>query len=342
MTSSEATRGLALLLLLLAGAVGSRAAAQDDVEADDEAVDAGEDGAGGEESPDDAAEPPIDPEVLEEARRRFQQGVALARAGNCRGALAELNRSLELVPRPNTLFNIAQCQEELHRYDLALDYYGRYLDLAPEDDPDRAQVETSMRMLRNLLGTIEVSSNVAAEVWLDDRVVGAAPGSVLVPGGRHVIELRADGYLPERREIEVAAGRAVPLEVALRSAEEHVTIQRNTTVERPPLPAGLFWGGVALTAVTAGVGAYFGVSALLLSEQESARDPRLPPDTGAIEESAIAADILFVTAAAFGIATIVVGFLTDFEGEPEPGADPEEPTARLAIGLGGVGLEGSF
>src|SRR5690349_10052634 len=117
------------------------------------------------------AEEAPDPRV-EEARERFRQGLALAEAGNCSGAIAEFNASLAIVPRANTLFNIARCQETLNRYDLAIRAYEQYLALAPPDDPDRASVDATMRQLRNLLGTIHVASNVSAEVWLEDRVVG--------------------------------------------------------------------------------------------------------------------------------------------------------------------------
>ena len=76
-----------------------------------------------------------------EARQRFLQGLALARAGDCRGALAELERSYTLVSRPNTLFNMAQCQEQLFRYDLAVRDYERYLEMAPADAEDRAAMD---------------------------------------------------------------------------------------------------------------------------------------------------------------------------------------------------------
>ncbi|MEC7521571.1 MAG: PEGA domain-containing protein [Myxococcota bacterium] len=285
------------------------------------------------------AEAEISPEEearFAEARDRFRQGVGLARAGNCRGALAELSASFELLPRPNTLYNIAQCQEQLHRYDLAVEAYGRYLEMAPEDDADRPAVEATMRTLRNLLGTVHVESNVPAEVWLDDRVVGEAPGDVLVPGGSHVLELRAEGHLPERREVEVAAQRTVNVDVTLTTAEENVTI--NTTIERPPIPAPVFWGGVALTFVTAGVGAFFGVQALQIRETELARDPRLPANTDAIEESAVIADVFFISAAIVGAATVVLAFLTDFGGEPEPDA-AEETRVRPLLGPAYAGVE---
>ncbi|MEZ4339324.1 MAG: tetratricopeptide repeat protein [Sandaracinaceae bacterium] len=284
--------------------------------------------------PSDAAEE--DP-AMEEARARFRQGVALARAGNCEGALAELNASLAIVVRPNTLYNIAQCQEELHRYDLAIASYERYLEIAPEDDPERPAVVATMRALSSLLGTIGVSANVPAEVWLDDRLVGEAPGDVLVPGGRHVIELRASGHLPARREVEVAAGRRVEVDVTLEVAEEHVTIHRTTTVERPPLDVGIFATGATLTLASLGVGIGVGVHAISMANAARDRpEPRLPPDVSGIDTAAVVADVFYVSAGVFGVATVIIAFLTDFGGEPEPAG--EGPEARVVPG----GLEVRF
>ena len=74
-------------------------------------------------TPDAPPSVPPAPDPSDEARERFMQGLELARAGNCEGAITEFEASYTLVPRPNTLYNIAQCQEQLNRYDLAIRYY---------------------------------------------------------------------------------------------------------------------------------------------------------------------------------------------------------------------------
>ncbi len=57
-----------------------------------------------------APEPPEDPRQVE-ARERFRQGLMLARSGNCAGALAELNASLAIVERANTLLPLIHISE---------------------------------------------------------------------------------------------------------------------------------------------------------------------------------------------------------------------------------------
>ncbi len=273
----------------------------------------------------------------EEARSRFRQGLVLARGGDCGAALAEFEASYRLVPRPNTLFNMAQCEERLHRYDLAVQQYEEYLGVAPPEAEDRDTVMATLESLRGLLGTIHVEVNTPADVWLGDRIVGVAPGDVLVPGGRHALELRATGYLPERREVEVAARQRMELSVTLTTAETHIentTIENTTieethvTIERPPVPLAVFATGVTLTALTAIGGLAAGVNALVTHDQVAARDPRLPRDTSGIRDSALAADVLYVTAGVLAVGTIVLGVLTDFGGDPPPEerrtADPAE------------------
>lgn len=293
--------------------------------------------------------PSADEEVedprLEEARERFLLGVALARAGNCEGALAELRASLELVERPNTLFNAARCYEELFRYDLAVQAYERYLAIASPNEEDRAAVEATMRSLRNLLGTIVVRSNVPAQVWIGDRVVGEAPGEVLVPGGRHALELRADGWLPTRREVEVAGRQRVEVELELERAEVNVTNVENRNVqvtEEGGAPPAVFYTGVALTGVSAVLAATFGGRALA----ERGRTEDLSPfDREGIargneraRDSALLADVFFGITGALAVTTLVLFFLTDFDGDD----DVRRNQAALRVGPSRIELEVSF
>ncbi|MEZ4367786.1 MAG: PEGA domain-containing protein [Kofleriaceae bacterium] len=294
--------------------------------------------------PDDPpAEAPIDP-ALEanraEARRRFEQGVALAQAGNCDAAIAELRASYELVPRPNTLYNIGQCNETLGRYADAVATYEEFLAVAPADDPDRRLVEAQIASLRRLLGRIVLRTNVEAEVWLGDRLLGQAPGELLIEGGRHTIELRREGYDPIRREVDLAGGRVVELDLELRKLAPKI-IRQNTVVERKAegLPRYLFWSGVGATSAALLVGTGFGVHALLGQRDAEAIDPRLPRDDerDSIERSAKIADIGFLAAGVFAVGTTVVYFLTDWGGPAEqPTLAPTPVPGGAALSLTGA------
>ncbi len=307
-----------------------------------------QDGAVPEETPAVEATAEPDAAAIAIARERFLSGVALARAGDCAAAIAEFDASFRSVARPNTLFNLAQCEEQLHRYDLAVAQYERYLAIAPADAEDRATVEATLRALRNLLGTIHITVNAPeAEVWLGDRIVGMAPGDVLVPGGRHAIELRATGLLPGRREVEVTARETVSIDVTLEQAEQiveqhidqhidqHVE-ETHVHVERPPLPQPVFWTALVLTAGAGITGLVGGVNALISHDRVAALDPRLPRDTQGIRDSALIADVAFVAGGVLLVATIVIGVLTDWSD-----VSPESE-AQASVRLTGDGFAVDF
>ena len=270
------------------------------------------------------------------AREHFRRGVGLARAGDCPGAITEFEASYALVPRPNTLYNLAQCEERLHRYDRAIARYEEYLRVAPPDAEDRAAAEETLASLRELLGTVRIESNVPAEVWVEDRIVGQAPGDVLVPGGRRAIELRAQGYLPARREIDVVARSTVSLRIELERAEQRIEqrieqrVEQRITVERPPLPPEVFVTGVALTAASLLAGTIAGGIALAEHDRISRMDPRLPRDGQSVRDAAIAADVAFIAGGVLLASTVIAAFLTDWGGPA--------PTAGAWLGPGSAGV----
>jgi hypothetical protein len=265
-----------------------------------------------------------------EAKRRFFQGVALARAGNCEAAMAEFDASLALLRRPSTLFNIARCQEKLGHYDAAVKAYEEYLALAPENDPDRGAAVAVIEALRQLLGTLVIESNLPGEVWVGDRRLGEAPGSFLVPGGRHVLEVRRDRYQTVRRQVELAGRQSKTIKVELVELERVVLVR---APEGPRWKRNLFWGGVAATGVTAALGVGFGVRSYQQYKDAKNQDPRLPIDDDRrdIRRSKIIADVFYVSAGALAIGTTAFYFLSKEK-------QPETPTLTPAVGPNSVGL----
>jgi tetratricopeptide (TPR) repeat protein len=259
------------------------------------------------------------PEMVE-ANQRVEEGEQLFAAGDYDGALAQFERAYEVIgahpDRYLILYNIGQAHERRFRYDRAMDYYRRYLDEGGSAAPDRAAVAANVARLEGLLGTIHVTVNVPrAEVWMDDRHIGDAPGDVLVPGGRHVIEVRATGHAPERRDIQIAPRTDV---------SESFTLTRIDSA-LDPMFFGIAAGGTALVAL---LGAGFGTAVLLMRQDI---DQRLTgPDSAALmytvtaaTESelalyALVADIFFVATAVFAATAIVLAIFTNFGGEPAP------------------------
>ena len=293
--------------------------------------------------------------TLEEAKQRFKAGLQLARDNNCEAALAEFRASLKLVPRPNTLYNMAQCHERLNDYHRAVEAYERYLEVAEQDAADRTAVETATRTLRNLLGTIHLHTEVAeAEVWIDNRLAGTGPGDYLVSPGRHTVELRADGYLTAQREVETASRSEVDLTLQLERAEQHVeqtieqTIEQTvevTRVEKRGLSPVFFYTGLAVTGLAGLGGGIMGGLALMEKSSAEGQDPRLPRDDHVrrIDNRARVADAMFGTAVLCGVATVVFYFVTDWE-QDQPASEPAAVEVRASVQRAGgsVSLGGRF
>jgi tetratricopeptide (TPR) repeat protein len=311
-------RAPSLLLLSLAALVVSAPAS-----AQDAAVEA-------------EVEAPADP-ATEEAMTRFADANALFERGDHRGALAEMLRVYELLEGSENqyivLFNLARVYEELHRYDLAVETYERYLASSPADAPDRSDVEAILRALERLLGSSVISVDVdEAEVWIGEWQVGVAPGEIRVPSGVHQIELRAPGHETVRRQIEVAARESVAVEAHLPLLSDF-----------HGLDPAIFVTTTVLAVIGLGVGAGLGGAALAANADATACGdrPGCMLDIGArrheIADLALGADVAFGIAGLFAVTSIVLAFVTDWGGRP---VEPTETAWRLlpSVGPDGAGL----
>ena len=300
--------------------------------------------AGTETPPVPAAPEPIkaDEEVVTKAKQHFRQGIAFADAGNCGAAIVEFEAAFALIPRPNMLYNMAQCQERLFRYDLAIAAYERYLEEAPGDAPDRAAVNAALKTLGNLLGTLHIKSNVPAEVWIDNRLAGQAPGDVFVPAGGHSLELRARGFIPTRSEVRIVGHQEIDLEFELVKARTTVHVTETTGLDPT-----LFWIGTGATVVTASLGAFFALRVSSLHDDAISINEYHPDRVQAkkdVEDAELLADIFFGATALLAVGTTIVAFITDWEEDKKPAKSDDETAVRLlpslAPGHAGLSLQG--
>lgn len=267
-----------------------------------------------------SAQAPANDPRMQEAERRFGEAEEIYQAGDFAGALAEFQliyRLLEGHPRRFfVLYNVGRCQEQLFQYGDALESYRRYLAEGGDrtDPPVAAAARQKINELEQRLATVTIQTNAErAEVWVDGRQIGTAPGDVVVTGGQHTIELRARGYAPGRHDLQIAA-------------RTHDTI----SIDMDRVSAGIspvfFISGAALTVVAAAIGAGFGGTALAdhdrLQSWINSMDPQLrfqvtQAQIDAVAQNALIADIFYGAAALFGVASIVLVFVTDWGGGSE-------------------------
>ena len=271
---------------------------------------------------------------------RFADANAMFERGDRAGALSEMQRVYDLLDgNPNqyvVLYNLGRVYEEMFQYDRAIDVYQRYIAQAPPEASDRPDAEASLRALERLLGTIVITTNaVNALVWVGDQEVGAAPGTLRVASGHHVLELRAQGYESVRREIDVAARSSLTLDIPLTRLSDYHGVT----------PA-LFVSTSVATVLALGVAIGLGVYALQLSNDAAACGMRMGCQIDVegrrhtVADFALAADVTYGVAGLFGVASVVLAFLTDWGGRAE--ASPTAPSARFTPSIGGGVLDVTF
>ena len=319
------------LAAILVVSFAATAHGQDGAPPDEEATPEPESG-----TSDDITEVPeeeVSPERAD-AQRRYAMAVERADAGNCELAIAEFEEIYRLLENPVVFFNMAVCYEELHRYDEALGAYQKYLNEAAPNADERGEVERALRRLEGFLGTIQVTANVPASVWIDDREAGESPGEFRVPAGSHVVELRAPGYESDQQEVVVASGRSAELSFTLEELAE----------EYEGLGSGYFWAASVATVLSLGATIAVGAKAL----QKNSEFSDLPVYESELREQgrsdlrrlSLTTDVLLGATALFGTATVIFGFLTDWgDGDDAPSARVSPTVGR---GLAGLVLEGSF
>lgn len=100
-----------------------------------------------------------------EARRLFQRAEAAFAEARWSEALEDYTSAYEAAPLPGFLFNIGQCHRKLEHWEVAADFFRRYLDAVP-DAPNRGDAE-------DLLA--EVEARAAENARPDTAEVGAGP-----------------------------------------------------------------------------------------------------------------------------------------------------------------------
>jgi hypothetical protein len=200
---------------------------------------------------------------LKEAQERYGRALKLYDDGAFDAALLEFQRAYELAPTFRILYNLGVVSLELHDYANALAYFERYLADGKSSVPPgiRTEVEGRLRDLAGRLALVTVTVNVrGAEISVDDRVVGTAPltAALRLNAGSRRISVRAAGYIPDSRIVDVAGGDSK--RVALVLVNPAADVRVGPAAERPTRP--IPWLGWTSAAVLGGTASVFGIEAL--------------------------------------------------------------------------------
>lgn len=253
-----------------------------------------------------------------EALERIARGRALLDQQQYDGALAELDVAADMLSGGGDLHLVlrdtAQCHQRLGQFDLAARDFRRYLELAPADAPDRAAVQASLDALLGLLGTLTVRAEVPARVLVDGREAGRTGTAIQLATGTHEVEVRARGRESDRRTVQIAAGRDATVDAVLAPVAHGLS---------PEPFVGLVAATGAALVATVAVGTY-----VLVFHDGIARfgdDSATRGERDELGRLTLATDVLLATTGALGLASLVIGVLTDFDGSAD------EPTLRPVV-----------
>lgn len=162
---------------------------------------------------------PDSPQALE-ARELFTEGVALAEQERWGEALAYFQRSLALVRRPNTLFNMGNALFRLGRAREAVNVFDEFLRVAnPERDAARLVEAQRLRdqsyaAIASLVFTVTPAD---ADVRIDGELVPntGAVRQLRHDPGSHTVEVSAANYAPSRFTVALLPGSRTRRDVEL-------------------------------------------------------------------------------------------------------------------------------
>jgi len=200
-------------------------------------------------------------------------------------------------------------------------------------EPVRVRLELRATAVSARTGTLRVTSNVAAQVFVDDAPVGEGEdvGAELSPGS-HVVEVRVQEREPLRRMVRIEPG---------------ATSRLQATFDEESRPLGVL-PHIALGVTAAGLGATvgLGIRALRMNDDHEAEctaagGPSVAPVlcdnlAGEVEDANLVTDVLLGVTGALALTTLILYLVN------RPAADADLIQVNVDRNGAGVRLGGRF
>jgi hypothetical protein len=157
-----------------------------------------------------------------EAKERFVEGIARARAGDWEGARRSFQQSVAVMPTQTAVFNLALAEEKCARPLEALTHFKDYVHRYTLSDDERAQARRHIGDLTDKTGHIEIQAPSGVILIVDGTTNGGTtpllePIDVLP--GHHVIEAKLPRG-PKSLTADVGAGQVVRIAFAADGEEK--------------------------------------------------------------------------------------------------------------------------
>jgi hypothetical protein len=270
----------------------------------------------------------------------IEKGIELRKEHRDAEALEQFRRAEAIHPTGRIKAQIALAEQAIGKWvEAERDLTAA---LASSDDKWVAGRATALRgsldAIRQHLGTLVVRANVeGSELWLNGERLGELPmNRVRAPSGTVHIEVRAKGYEPALRNLDLEPGTTVTTEVVLLRVPEPaspVVVQTAPRAESPPsLPPPMKTQRVLAWGALGGAGVMLGgaLVAQLVHAQAATtyndntlctapgrwRDERCGDYRNRAETAQILANLGYIGAGALGVASAIL-FFVDTGGKPK-------------------------
>ena len=298
-----------------------------------------------------AADPPGgDKKAL--AQAKAGEALAYFDKGEWRPALDAFRAAEQLVHAPTLVLYMARCEERLGKMLEARALYEKVVaEPVPKDAPEayakgHAGAMSELAELRLKIPSLSVkvvgATGAGARVTIDATDVPAGQERELDPG-EHKVVVTTPGVAPVARTVTLAPGRSIEIAVPVDAPAVLAPVSTQAAPAPPRWPAALAGGafGIGIAGVATGA-----VAAVMTLGRVSSLNEACPKSTcpsnaysGAVS-GAKSLHTLTITGFALGGAGVLAGAL--ILGLGPRGAPPPRVTTALRVGLGQLGLEGSF
>ena len=175
-------------------------------------------------APSDKAAKKAAKKALKKAKGFEKKGKKAYKKGRYDDAIVAFELAFKTHPDPRYLYNIGKCHEQKGDLFRAMEHIERYADLAEDEDEAedaRQSKEILGAKLAKTSGEVSLTTTPPdATVLLkgpDKEMTGQTPWGRWLPAGRWKVEFALQDHLTQEREIVVAAGKRVTVEVTLTS-----------------------------------------------------------------------------------------------------------------------------
>lgn len=159
--------------------------------------------------------------TTEIARKRFQEGVRFYDMKQYEKARAAFLQAYALKEHPAVLLNLAQSELRSGHEADAAGHLAKYLrENADASAADRTKAEEGLTEAKAKVHELTVTSEKAAEIYLDGKLVGTAPlpDPIYLTPGSHTVEARKGGETV-KEDVTAVAAQSTPLELKFGGSE---------------------------------------------------------------------------------------------------------------------------